>query len=210
MAIGITKIVTPLAAAMAPAAATLSDTWSALVGDRISAWRLRNAADLQIKVLAHVSGLGLKIDKTKVPDRYALTWFEEATKQDEPEIQDLFARLLARAASGDHDALDRRHIEVLTKLTPLDARTFEWFFAKANLGVQPSGDEYELWKGVRAEVDENAWLSFEHLMMLALVERRFDTVKKEDGLFEPSWSAEAQIMGTERGVSLFKALRDHD
>lgn len=209
MNIGITKIVAPVANAVAPATATLGDTWSALVGDRISAWRLKNAADLQVKVLAHVGALGLKIDRTKVPERYALTWFEEATKQDEPEIQDLFARLLARAAAGDHDALDRRHLDVLTKLTPLDARTFEWFFTKAKLGVQPSGDEYELWKSVRAELGADAWLSLEHLMMLALVERRFDTIKKEDGILDFIMTAEPQLMGTERGVSLFKALREH-
>ena len=205
--VGIAKIITPATKALEPLGSTLSDTWFALVGDRVSAWRLRNAASLQAKVLSEVTALGLKIDRAKVPDRYALTWFDEATKQDEPEIQDLFARLLARAATGDHDALDRRHIEVVTKLTPMDAKVFEWFFSKAKPGVQPDGEEFGLWRAVRKEIDPEAWLSFEHLMMLALVERRFDSVKKEEGFFEPSWSAEPQIMGTERGVSLFKVLR---
>jgi hypothetical protein len=207
VAVGITDIMAPATKAFAPIGTTLSDTWFALVGDRVSAWRLRNAAALQVAIIAQVESLGLRIDRSKVPERYALTWFEEATKQDEPVIQELFARLLARAAAGDNDALDRRHLDVLTKLTPLDARTFEWFFAKAKIGVQPEGDEYGLWRDVRAEVDADAWLSFEHLLMLALVERRFDVVKKEEGFFEPSWSATPQLMGTERGVSLFKACR---
>lgn len=207
MAVGITEIMAPAVKAMTPIGTTLSDTWSALVGDRVSAWRLKNAAALQAAVAVQVKSLGLRIDRSKVPERYAINWFEEATKQDEPAIQEMFARLLARAASGDNDALDRRHLDVITKLTPLDAKTFEWFFVKAKIGVQPEGDEYELWRDVRAQVNVDAWLSFEHLIMLALVERRFDVVNKEEGFREPSWSAKPQLMGTERGVSLFKALR---
>ena len=207
MGLEIAKILSPAVDALAPVGATLSDTWSALVGDRVSAWRLRNAAALQAAVIVQVKTLGLKIDRSKVPERYALNWFEEATKQDEPEIQELFARLLARAASGDEDALDRRHLDVLTKLTPRDARTFDWFFSKVKLGVQPEGDEYALWRDVRAEIGIEAWLSFEHLLMLALVERRFDVVTREEGFSEPSWSAKPQLMGTERGVSLYRACR---
>jgi hypothetical protein len=207
MGVSITGIMAPAAKALAPMGGTLSDTWFALVGDRVSAWRLRNAAAIQVAVLKEVKSLGLRIDRSKVPERYALTWFEEATKQDEPAIQELFARLLARAAAGDNDALDRRHLDVLTKLTPLDARTFEWFFAKAKPGSQPEGDEYEIWRDVRNQIDKKAWLSFEHLLMLALVERRFDVVTKEEGFVEPSWSAKSQLMGTERGVSLFNACR---
>ena len=58
----------------------------------------------------------MKVDRTQIPERYAITWFEEATKQDEPEIQQLFARLLARAAAGDEDAADRRQLEILHDL----------------------------------------------------------------------------------------------
>jgi hypothetical protein len=207
MAVGITEIMAPVGKVLAPINTTLSDTWFAIVGDRVSAWRLRNAAALQAVVIAQAKTHGLKLDRSKVPERYALNWFEEATKQDEPKIQELFARLLVRASAGDHDALDRRHIDVISKFTPLDARTFEWFFARAKIGVQPEGDEYDLWQIVRTEVDSEAWLSVEHLMMLALIERRFDVVNKEEGFFQPTYSAKPQLMGTERGVSLFRACR---
>ena len=60
-----------------------------------------------------------------IPERYAFAWFEEATKQDEPELQVLFARLLARAAAGEGQADDRRLIDLLKQMTPADAAVFQ-------------------------------------------------------------------------------------
>lgn len=107
-----------------PVAGSLSETWAAIIGDRIANWRLVNAAKLQLKARVQFKKLGLRPNIDKIPERYAITWFEEASKQDEDEIQDLFARLLARAAAGDDDALDRRNIEIVSKLTPNDATLF--------------------------------------------------------------------------------------
>lgn len=39
-----------------------------------------------------VGKVGLNLDRSKIPERYAFAWFEEETKQDEPENQELFAR----------------------------------------------------------------------------------------------------------------------
>lgn len=122
MTIDVTKMIEPVQTALAPAGGTLSEAWAAVIGDRIAAWRLKNAAALQVEVNRQCAELGLKLDRAKIPERYAVAWFEEATKQDEPEIRILFARLLAKAANGDPAAGDRRLIEIVGRLTPLDAR----------------------------------------------------------------------------------------
>jgi len=206
MTMDISNIVDSARQALAPVGATLSDTWSALIGDRVAAWRLKNAAALQIAVQTELSALGLKVDRSKVPERYALTWFEEATKQDEPEIQELFARLLARAAAGDEDALDRRHLEILTSFTPMDAKTFQWFFAGAAAGQSRSMEEFDAWKNVKAQLGEASWMSIEHLIVLGVVERRFDVVEKEEGFGNrQAWSATAELVSTDRGISLYRA-----
>lgn len=208
MTMDISNIVDSARQALAPVGATLSDTWSALIGDRVAAWRLKNAAALQRAVQSELSQLGLKVDRSKVPERYALTWFEEATKQDEPEIQELFARLLARAAAGDADALDRRHLEMLTSFTPMDAKTFQWFFNGIEAGQSQSMQEFDAWQNVKIELGEAAWMSMEHLLVLGAVERRFDVVQKEEGFrSEQSWSATAELVSTERGISLYRACR---
>jgi len=90
---------------------------------------LKNAMALQVQTNEEARRLGLKLDNSRIPERYAFAWFEEATKQDEPELQLLFARLLARASAGDEDASDRRLIEVLGKLTPIDAAIFQRIYS---------------------------------------------------------------------------------
>lgn len=114
---------------LAPVGGTLNDVWQSLIGDRISHYRLKNAMSLQKATNAEASRLGLTLNSARIPDRYVFAWFEEATKQDEPEIQILFARLLARAASGDPDAEDRRLITALKEMTPNDAAVFQRIYS---------------------------------------------------------------------------------
>lgn len=110
-------------------ATSLGDGWQALIGDKLAHYRLKNAMKLQVKTSEEARRLGLALDNSRIPERYAFAWFEEATKQDEPELQLLFARLLARASTGDEDASDRRLIEVLGKLTPIDAAIFQRLYS---------------------------------------------------------------------------------
>lgn len=213
MAIDVTQIVEPVRNALSPVGASLSEAWSAVIGDRIAAWRLKNAAQLQTAVNAEVAKLGLKLDRSKIPERYAFAWFEEATKQDEPEIQKLFARLLARAAAGDEEAADRRHLEILTRLTPMDARVMDWLFQNGGDPHRHAGMvEYEAWSRLRREVGEAASLSLEHLIALGVFERLY-SIKGVESPFarEPSDSLEvhAELSATERGVSLYRACGAH-
>lgn len=110
---------------LSPVGETLSDAWKGIIGDRISHWRLKNAMALQKATNEEARRLCLTLRVDRIPERYAFAWFEEATKQDEPEIQVLFARLLARAAAGETDADDRRLIALLKEMTPVDAAVFQ-------------------------------------------------------------------------------------
>lgn len=92
----ISTIVQTGLATVTGAGLTLTDTWQALIGDRQAAYRLMNAMKLQPKIQAELKKSGLKLNSAKVPDRFAFAWFEEATKQDEDEIQNIFANCLYR------------------------------------------------------------------------------------------------------------------
>lgn len=112
-----------------PVQETTGDLWNSLIGDRISAYRARNAMSIQKKLHDEAARLGLRLNSDKIPNRYAFTWFEEATKQDEQELQTLFARLLARAAAADRENQpDRRLVTVLSSFTPDDAMVFELLY----------------------------------------------------------------------------------
>lgn len=128
MDVGIGEIVN--AVANSAPVTSLGDAWQAVIGDKIAHWRLKNAMQLQAHTNREARRLGLKIDNSRIPERYAFAWFEEATKQDEPELQLLFARLLARASAGDKDASDRRLVGVLGNLTPTDAAIFQRIYSE--------------------------------------------------------------------------------
>ncbi|MEQ5787705.1 hypothetical protein J3454_07365 [Erythrobacter sp. NFXS35] len=179
MAVDPTAIVKPLEALASSETiqGALYDAWQAVIGDRIAAYRLKNAAKLQLKAQKHFDQLGLSPDKDRVPERFAITWFEEATKQDEDEIQDLFARLLANAATGDEDALDRRNLEIVSKLTPNDAALFlelgqgEW--GARRIGTTLTWEDRGRWiaptdSKVTMQLAER---SFEHLQTIGLLTR---------------------------------------
>jgi hypothetical protein len=197
---------------------TLSDAWQAIIGDRVAAWRLKNAMALQAKASQEARRLGLSLNAARIPERYAFAWFEEATKQDEPEIQQLFARLLARAAAGDDDASDRRLLEILTRLTPMDATVMDWMFRNtADPADHPRWDEKAVWKSVRDLWGASSSLSVEHLITLGVFERSFALKPNSQHLQE--WSAgdirnavvqgrelDVELLATETGMSLHRAL----
>jgi hypothetical protein len=183
-------MIEPARQAFAPMGASLSDAWSAVIGDRIAAWRLKNAATLQTAVNAEVK---------------------------------LFARLLARAAAGDEDAADRRHLEILTRLTPMDAKVIEWFVRESGYPpTYPSMNEYQAWKRTKDELGEGASLSIEHLITLGVFERLY--ALKHDGYvdlwrtievgtpidrltksLEDKLAIDCELTVTARGMSLYKA-----
>lgn len=108
----------------------LSDTWQAVIGDRVQAWRLERAAELSVKLEAKIKDRGLSPNFDNIPKRFAYTWFDKASQEDEPEIQDLFAELMANAISGKQDATDRRNIDLVSRLSPEDARLFNYLVEK--------------------------------------------------------------------------------
>lgn len=103
----------------------LSDVWYGLIGDRVAAWRLRNAADLNETLGKELAKRGTALNLDTIPERFAFKWFEKATEEDEPEIQELFAKLLTNAAEGNEEALTRRNVELVSQMSPKDAELFQ-------------------------------------------------------------------------------------
>lgn len=83
---------------------TLADVWQGIVGDRVAAWRVRNAAGIHEQLTTYVVEKNLSLDFSRIPEGFAFTWFEQATTHEEPEVQQLFATILANAALGNDEA----------------------------------------------------------------------------------------------------------
>lgn len=103
---------------------TLAEFWHGIVGDRTTAWRIKNAAKIGEKLEREVAERGLTLNAEALPESYAFRWFDKASEEDEPELQDLFAKLLANAASGNEAALQRQNIDLISRMTPASAKLF--------------------------------------------------------------------------------------
>jgi hypothetical protein len=108
----------------------LSDGWQALIGDKVQAWRLERAAEVSKKLSEKLDSRGLEARFDRIPQRFAYTWFDKATQEDESDIQELFAELMANAVSGDERASDRRSVNLVSRLTPEDARLLDYLAKK--------------------------------------------------------------------------------
>lgn len=211
---------------------TLSDLWQATIGDRISAFRLKNAAMLNNKLTEHLEAQGLELNRERLPERFALRWFDRATQEDDPLLQDLFAKLLASASAGSKDALDCRNLEFVSAFQPEDALLLDKIYK-------------DYWKKIDSNPADTPWLdclddferamkgaspvfsrkSFEHLLRLGILEverySEIDQTRLENWLqerLEPrngQWYSyltnelilwKDQVNITQSGSSLLRAL----
>lgn len=153
------EVAKPLRAAVA---GTLAEFWHGIAGDRVTAWRIKNAAKVSEKLEKEVSERGLVLNADALPESYAFRWFDKASEEDEPELQEMFAKLLANAAMGNKAALERQNIELISRMTPDAAHLFKaigWTLIAADEeerdGIFSVGFEHEDIWGIRRDFDLN-------------------------------------------------------
>ncbi|WP_156360475.1 hypothetical protein [Sphingomonas sp. Leaf226] len=182
-------------AIVGPPAGSFADVYGVVIGDRIANWRLQNVIRAHAKVQSVADAAGLKMVVAKIPERFAYSWFEEVSKQDNGDLQTLFAKLLARAAAGQI-APDERLTRMLSLFTPSDARVFNAFYA----AVDPSDKSPLMRQAIsrrqvargsfidklRTDMPEEAAKSVEALENIGCFQRRVRFGKKVFA-YDPSW-----------------------
>lgn len=106
-----------------------------LIGDRIREWRTRNLVESLSKTADYLRAKGIPLDRTKaLPMGEAYAMFEEASKQDDPTIQDMWAALLANAMDNDSDVrIEPAFVATLSSLRGAEARILEFLWSSNNL-----------------------------------------------------------------------------
>lgn len=87
-----------------------------LAGDSLRAYRLRRLADLQKKTEGYLAAKGV-VSTEPISPRIGYRIVQEATLEDDEELQARFARLLAEALDPDGEKITRRHSDVIAELT---------------------------------------------------------------------------------------------
>jgi len=162
---------------------SLADVWQGLWGDKLASWRLKNAAKLNDALGKELAERGLALNLDKIPERFAYSWFEKASQEDEPEIQALFAKLLANAAEGNDEALKRRNIELISKMSPSDAKLLEyiaqvyedWRHPHSSLAAPYITEYSQFWYEVERNVPDLDDTSLETLMAHRILEEEIDS-----------------------------------
>nr|WP_087573327.1 hypothetical protein [Sphingomonas sp. CDS-1] len=167
----------------------LSDAFGLMIGDRLANWRLQNVIKSHAKVQNYAKEHGLKLRAEKIPTRFAYSWFEETSKQDNDDLQNLFAKLLARTAGGEV-APDERLVRILSMFTPDDARVFQLFYQKHESGTLESLFRSRHWghweevkraqfaRGVKELVGQSHEMELEHLVSIGCLKQFTSTEVK--------------------------------
>ncbi|SEG38114.1 hypothetical protein SAMN04488045_2555 [Thalassococcus halodurans] len=125
---GAAKVLSAAAAGMTPGIKdTASDIFGALVGDRVKLWRVRNLINGLEKTAAHIENKGIDLSQAhSLPYGEMLALFDGISKEDDADLSDLWARLLAGAMceSGESILSSRSVASVLEQMSPDAAQVF--------------------------------------------------------------------------------------
>lgn len=194
---------------------TLADTWQSLIGDKIAAWRLKNAAAINVKLGKELEKSGQSLNLDKIPPGFAFSWFEKATQADEPELQELFAKLLANSADGNGDAINKRNVDLISSMLPNDAKALKGLADWYNQVRETAGERVTLFYGIPINRAYHEWLAnegiedksaIENLISLGIVrlEKDVQISRREIARIENNFAAAArrQLSSSSRGSSL--------
>lgn len=75
---------------------TVQDVWGGLIGDRVRQWRQRNLIVVLEKTADFLKAKGIDLNNARaLPDGALYLLFESSSKVEEPDLQNLWANLLA-------------------------------------------------------------------------------------------------------------------
>jgi hypothetical protein len=96
-----------------------------MIRDIMYFYRAKNALALQEKLDTHLAERGISTPK-KMPLRLSIPFLQAATLEDDPSLQEQWARLLANAMDPSLDIeMERSYATILRDMSPLECRVLE-------------------------------------------------------------------------------------
>ncbi|WP_051927658.1 hypothetical protein [Ruegeria halocynthiae] len=101
------------------------NVFGGLIGDRIREWRTRNLIHTTARTAEFLKEKGISLEDAKalpMGDIYRI--FEGASKEEEPSVQDMWAKLLASSLDMKNSDLNKAIYPVLEQFSGIDAKVF--------------------------------------------------------------------------------------
>jgi hypothetical protein len=116
------------------------EEFGAILGDKAKIYRLKNFIKTAEKSKQILDEAGLKPES--VPSRLLLPIIENCSVEDNDDLQERWAGLLA-SASQESDSLSPSFVETLKQLTPREAKHLDYVFAESSKGQKkrPTKDD---------------------------------------------------------------------
>jgi hypothetical protein len=141
---------------------TVSDVFGGLVGDAVREWRTRNLISRLARTAEILKAMGVSLDRAKaLPMGEAYAMFEEASKQDDETVAEMWSALLANAMHPDLDVkIEPAFVATLKIMGPLEAKVFRLIKALKVYRrllvaeLHHHGSERNMTLGVRREISE--------------------------------------------------------
>lgn len=121
---------------------TTEDVWGGLVGDRIREWRQRNLISSLEKTADFLVEKGVRLEDAKaLPDGAIYQIFEGASRADEPDLQALWAGLLATEMAGTlREDIRKTVANTISAMSAPDAQLFGCLVRCLELRAQLEAD----------------------------------------------------------------------
>lgn len=100
-----------------------------IIQDNLKLWRLKNQINILLKAKKFLEDKG--IDPKKVLPKTLISILENGSLDEEEEMQNKWAALLANAASSNHNT-KQSFAKILNELSPLEARLLDKLFEEAS------------------------------------------------------------------------------
>jgi hypothetical protein len=94
------------------------------LGDMARRWRANRGHRIATRAIEIIDAAGAP--RRPVPAKVLIPALEHASLEDDEELQERWAILIANAANRDAQDVSRTYVEVLKELTPRDAKLLEW------------------------------------------------------------------------------------
>jgi hypothetical protein len=191
---------------------SVNDVWGIILGDKLSFYRHRNAMALSRKLHEEAEKLGGKLNPERIPDQFAFEWGEAATRRSDATVQQMFARLLAKA-STDEGSTDERLIYSLREISAEDALLFKTLYRDIGFrslmgdrGIEPS-QVYRFTNGLGINIE----LALDNLLRVSLVRQLTGLVGKGGGYGrEGEISTRRLIRPSALGLLLYDQIADDE